>query len=74
MQKNQGLIDEGINLLWKGFSENPNSNYSFRKLVNSLQRYGRAADMVKAAKMFGEYKVNRSDPYYQQIMGIRNGK
>lgn len=74
MKKDQGLIDEGINLLWKGFSENPNSNYSFRKLVNALQRYGRAADMVKAAEMFGEYKVNRSDPYYQQIMGIRSGK
>ncbi len=68
------MKDEGLNLLWQGFKENPNSNYAFRKLITALSQNARGAEMVEAAKLFGEYKINRNDPIYQQIMGVRGGQ
>lgn len=73
-ENNQALKDQGINLLWEGFRANPNSNYAFRKLITSLSQSGRGLEMVEAAKMFGEYKINQTDPVYQQIIGIRSGQ
>ncbi len=69
--KDQVFIEQGTDLLWRGFRANPNSNYSFRKLITVLYRTGRSAELVEAAKLFGEYKVNQSDPVYRQILGLR---
>ncbi len=69
-EKDQAKKDEGLNLLWRGFRGNPNSNYAFRKLITALSQNGRSIEMVEAAKLFGNYKINQGDPIYQQIMGI----
>ena len=73
-KNDQAIRDEGINYVWQGFRENPNSNYAFRKLVTVLSRYGRSNELFEAAKMFGGYKINRTDPVYQQIMGMSQGQ
>ncbi len=64
------LVDEGVDYLWKSFAANPNSNYSFRKLVASLSQLGRFQEIQKAAHMFAQYKLNLQDPFLQQILGI----
>ncbi|KAA3633215.1 MAG: DUF2723 domain-containing protein [Calditrichaeota bacterium] len=68
------LKEQGIDLLWDAFRANPNSNYAFRKLISSLSQIGRTNEILEAARMFGEYKVNRTDPVYQQIMGMASGR
>ena len=70
----QAKKDEGINYIWQGFRENPNSNYAFRKLITALSRYGRSNEIYEAAKLFGQYKINQGDPVYQQIMGMSTGQ
>ncbi|RME26777.1 MAG: DUF2723 domain-containing protein [Candidatus Zixiibacteriota bacterium] len=67
-RQDQGLIDEGINLMWAGFEGNPNSSYAFRKLVSTLSQNGRYTELRRAAKMFTRYGVNRSDPIAQRIL------
>ncbi len=71
-QKAPALINEGTNLVWKAFEENPNSNYAFRKLFSILNQQRRYSDIQRAAKMFAEYKINLTDPVLQQILGTSN--
>lgn len=64
----QNLMDDGLDLMWRAFEENPNSSYAFRKLVTILARQNRVTDMRRAATMIADYKMNLSDPYLQQIL------
>ena len=68
--KNDTLVEAGVDYLWDSFAANPNSNYSFRKLVASLSQLGRYQEIQKAAHMFAQYKINLQDPFLQQILGI----
>jgi hypothetical protein len=66
------MVNDGVELCWKAFKGNPNSNYGFRKLITVLSKTGRYAEVQEAAKMFAEYGVNQSDPFLQQILGIQS--
>ncbi len=66
---NEEMIDAGIELVWDAFDINPNSNYTWRKLIMVLNQTGRHVDMMKAARRHGEYGRNLSDPYLQQLLG-----
>lgn len=67
--KNQAMIEDGVNLLWKSFEGNANSGYSFRKLVSVLSNLGRQQEMMQAARQYATYKVNVSDPIVKQLLG-----
>jgi len=71
---NQELVDEGVNFLWDSFAANANSNYAFRKLVASLSQIGRFPEIHQASLMFSEYKINRQDPFLQQILGLSSSE
>jgi hypothetical protein len=66
---NATMVDDGIDLLWKAFEANPNSNYAFRKLATIMTQERRFTDLRRAAQMFAEYGINLRDPYLQQILG-----
>jgi hypothetical protein len=68
--KNQGLIDEGLALMKKGFELNANNGYAFRKYITVLAQNSRFSDMQAAATKYTEYKINISDSYAQRILGI----
>ncbi|MFQ6008307.1 MAG: tetratricopeptide repeat protein, partial [Candidatus Zixiibacteriota bacterium] len=72
IHQDSGMIEEGIGLVWSAFEGNPNSNYTFRKLVSMLSQTGRHADIQRAAQMFARYKINLTDPVLQSILGTSN--
>lgn len=63
------IVSKGIAHLWQAFEQNPNSSYAFRKLVTAMGQTGRYDELQRAADMFGEYKINQSDPLLNQILG-----
>ncbi|MEW5995335.1 MAG: hypothetical protein AB1744_13215, partial [Candidatus Zixiibacteriota bacterium] len=65
------VVQEGIELVWEAFEQNPNSNYSFRKLFSILSQQRRYTDIQRAAEMFAEYKINLNDPVLQSILSPR---
>ncbi len=67
--KNQAMVEDGVNLLWRSFELNANSGYSFRKLVSVLSNLGRQQEMIQAARQFAEYKINLGDPIVKQLLG-----
>ncbi len=67
------MVNEGVQLSWKAFKANPNSNYAFRKLFTVLSQQRRYSDIKRAAEMFAEYKINRNDPLVQSILGLGQG-
>ncbi|MCM2272265.1 MAG: DUF2723 domain-containing protein [candidate division Zixibacteria bacterium] len=69
-KKDQAMQDEGIAHMRDGFYMNPNNSYAFRKLITSLYQAQRFTDMTEVARKFAEYKINQSDPYVQQILGM----
>ncbi len=69
-KKDQAMQDEGIAHMRDGFYMNPNNSYAFRKLITSLYQAQRFTDMTDVARKFAEYKINQSDPYVQQILGM----
>ena len=68
--KNQGLIDQGLALMKKGFELNANNGYAFRKYITVLYQNNRYTDMQTAATKYIDYKINVSDSYAQRILGI----
>lgn len=66
----QPLIDEGINLMWEAFNDNPNSAFAFRKLVTGLSQQGRYDEIGLAAQKIAQYKINLEDPFIRQLMGM----
>lgn len=64
----QALIDEGVDLMWQAFLGNPNSGYSFRKLITNLTQSGKYLERRQAAEIFTRYGVNRNDPIARQIL------
>lgn len=68
--KDQGLIDQGLALMKKGFELNANNGYAFRKYITVLAQNSRFSDMQAAATKYTEYKMNISDSYAQRILGI----
>ncbi len=64
------MVDDGVDLCWRAFEGNSNSNYAFRKLITVLSKTGRYGEVQRAARLFNEYGVNRNDPFLQQILGI----
>ncbi|MBN2227182.1 MAG: DUF2723 domain-containing protein [candidate division Zixibacteria bacterium] len=64
-----GKSEEGLPYLWEAFRMNPNSGYAYRKLMQVLLELQRASDMILASKMHANYKINRSDPLVQQVLG-----
>ncbi|UCD16686.1 MAG: DUF2723 domain-containing protein [Candidatus Zixiibacteriota bacterium] len=66
-----GRSDEGLEYLWEAFRMNPNSGYGYRKLMQVLMDLQRASDMIRATQMHADYKINRTDPLVQQILGGR---
>lgn len=68
--KDESMINDGLKELWAAFEGDPNSSYGFRKLISALSSEGKYQDMKRAAEKFADYKVNRSDPYVQKILGI----
>jgi hypothetical protein len=69
-RNDQAIQDEGIAHMKAGYFLNPNNSYAFRKLITSLFQAKRYTDMTEAARKFAEYKINLSDPYLQQILGM----
>ena len=65
------MIDDGFKLVWDGFSGDPNSPISFRKLATVLIQGRKFTELQRAATMFGEYKRNLQDPFLQQLLGRR---
>jgi hypothetical protein len=61
------MTDQGVELLWGAFDENPNNTYSFRKLVAVLQQRRDFQQIQKAVVKHIEYKKNRQDPFVRQI-------
>jgi len=72
--QNAALIDEGISLIWRAFNLNSNSGQCFRKLVTVLSRNGRFEEIGTAARQYGDYKMNMSDPFLQQLIGVAQGR
>ena len=66
------LVEEGVALMWQAFAQNPNSNYSFRKLFTILSQQRRYAEIQRAAEMFAEYKINLNDPILKSILSARS--
>ncbi len=64
------MIEDGIAHLWKAFQINPNSSYSFRKLISVLAQQGRIDEMRRAAAIHAEYKINRQDTFVQRLLGF----
>jgi tetratricopeptide (TPR) repeat protein len=71
-QDDAALVDEGIDLVWEAFEDNPNSSYAFRKLFSILTQQRRYSEVQRAAQMFAEYKINLNDPVLQSILGTSN--
>ena len=63
------MVEKGIALLWEAFEANPNSTFSFRKLVAVLQQRRLYQEMQRAALKHAEYKRNLEDPFVRQILG-----
>ncbi len=68
-KKDDNLVQVGTALLWESFEANPNSTFSFRKLVAVLQQRRLFQEMQRAALMHAEYKRNLEDPFVRQILG-----
>jgi len=64
-----GRSDEGLQYLWAAFEMNPNSGYAYRKLMQVLLELQRGSDMYRATQMHANYKINRTDPLVQQVLG-----
>ncbi|MBK7140503.1 MAG: DUF2723 domain-containing protein [bacterium] len=69
-KNDQAMQDQGIALMKQGYEINMNNAYAFRKLVPILFQAKRFTDMTTAAQQFSSYKINLSDPYVQQILGM----
>jgi tetratricopeptide (TPR) repeat protein len=69
-KNDQAMQDQGIALMKQGYEINMNNAYAFRKLVPILFQAKRFTDMTNAAQQFSSYKINLSDPYVQQILGM----
>ncbi len=67
--KNAAMADDAIALLWESFNANPNNSISFRKLISGLSQVGRNSELVRAAQMHAQYKINANDPYLNSILG-----
>jgi len=65
---NLGKADEALELLWKGFEINPSNGYAYRKLIQYLFEVRRMTDIIRATRMFADYKRNLSDPLVQEIL------
>ncbi|MCP4703086.1 MAG: hypothetical protein GY865_17200, partial [candidate division Zixibacteria bacterium] len=65
---NLGKTDEALELLWRGFEINPSSGYAYRKLIQYLFDVKRMTDIVRATRMFANYKRNLADPLVQEIL------
>ena len=63
------MVDRGVALLWEAFEANPNSTFSFRKLVAVLQQRRLFQEMQRAALKHAEYKRNLEDPFVRQVLG-----
>ncbi len=63
------VVEKGIALLWEAFEANPNSTFSFRKLVAVLQQRRLFQEMQRAALKHAEYKRNLEDSFVRQILG-----
>jgi len=66
------IIEEAVDLLWRGFEVNVNELMSFRNLVPILAQLGRYTEMQRAALMIAPYKRNLSDPVLQHILSTMN--
>lgn len=65
----RGAVDSGLALLWEAFYADPGSSYSYHKLIPVLYELRRSSDIIRATELFADYKVNRTDPLVQQIIG-----
>jgi hypothetical protein len=65
----RGKMEEALPILWEAFEMNANSGYAYRKLMQALYDTRNSNDIYRATKMHGDYKVNRTDPLVQQILG-----
>jgi len=62
------MVEEAVDLLWRGFRVNVNELMSFRNLVPILAQLGRYTEMQRAALLIAPYARNLSDPVLQQIL------
>ncbi|MFZ5980284.1 MAG: protein O-mannosyl-transferase family [Candidatus Zixiibacteriota bacterium] len=62
------MLDEAVDLLWRGFRYNRNNLIGFRNLVSVLAYLGRFSEMQQAALEIAPYKQNYSDPVLQRIL------
>ncbi len=69
-KNDQAMKDEGVALMKQAFDMNQNNSYAFRKLAPVLYQAQRFSDLTTAAQQFSAYKINLSDPYVQQILGM----
>ncbi len=64
-----GKTDEGLADLWEAFHMNPNNPHGYRKLMQVLVDLGRYSEIYEATVEFAKYKINRSDPWVQNVLG-----
>ncbi len=62
------LIEDGLEIMWDAFEDQPQSNHMFRKLATVLGNQRRYSDIQRAAEMHAEYKRNLGDPLLQQFL------
>ncbi len=70
MRQDSTMIEKGIDLSWEAFTDNPNSQYGFRKLITVLGNQQRYSDVRRATELHAEYKINQNDPMVRQLLGL----
>ena len=70
IEEDPSITEEGIALMWQAYYLNPNSSFTFRKLVTGLSREGRYEEIAKATKILRQYKINLEDSFVQRLLGM----
>lgn len=69
------LRQEGLDLVWAGYMQDPNNSFTFRKLVSAISAQSDKTvseingEIIRATQIFASYGANRRDPFVQQVLG-----